>query len=206
MLIPDLFQKWNIQPTGIIHIGAHMCEERDIYAHAGLDDTKIIWIEGNPSIYERAKNTLPSSIQLYQGLISDKEEIVEFIVTNNFQSSSFLELKDHRNEHPDVYEIERLALLTCTLPQFYQKYNINGYNYDMLVMDIQGAELHALKGMGSSLNYFKYIYLEVNTKELYQSCGLLPEIQDYLARYNFEMKDINMTRHGWGDAYFCKIF
>lgn len=204
MLIPNLFQKWNIQATGIVHIGAHTCEERPIYANAGIDDSKIIWIEGNPSIYQHAKNSLPSTVQLYQGLISDKEDLVDFIVTNNFQSSSFLELKEHRREHPDVYEIQRLKLTTCTLPQFYENNNIDPSLYDFLAMDIQGAELHVLKGMSNLLNNFKHIYLEVNTKELYESCGLLPEIIEYLNNYNFEMKDINMTQHGWGDAYFCK--
>ena len=203
MSIPDLFQKWNIKCNGLIHIGAHECEERQIYANAGLNDTEVIWIEGNPSIYEKVKNNLPS-VQIYQGLISDKEEEVDFIITNNFQSSSFLELKEHLMEHPHVFELDRIRLTTTTLPNFCEKNNIDVSKYDFLVMDIQGAELHALKGMSNLLNNFKHVFLEVNTKELYAGCGLLPEIIEYLKLYGFEMRDIIMTQHGWGDAYFSK--
>lgn len=78
-------------------------------------------------------------------------------------------------------------------------------------MDIQGAELHALKGMTSILKYFKHIYMEVNTKELYEGCGVLEEVTNFLHVHGFVMKDINMTPHGWGDALFelknmCVIF
>jgi FkbM family methyltransferase len=204
MLIPDLFEKWNISPTGIVHIGAHDCEERAIYEKAGLDDTKVIWIEGNPLVYERTKKAVPDTVQLYRALVSDKEEDVDFIVTNNSLSSSFLELKEHLVEHPYVYEILRMKLKTTTLPQLYTSANIDPTKYDMLVMDIQGAELHALKGMGELVNSFTHIYLEVNTKELYKNCGLLDDVREYLEKYNFVIKDISMSEHGWGDAYFAK--
>jgi len=95
MLIPDCFEKFSIVPKGIIHIGAHMCEEREIYEKAGCDDTKVLWIEGNPRLCQFISQKFPT-VQLYNGLISDKEDDVEFIVTNNGQSSSFLELKEHK--------------------------------------------------------------------------------------------------------------
>jgi FkbM family methyltransferase len=204
MLIPDVFQKWNIHPKGLIHIGAHECEERSIYLNAGLNDSQIIWIEGNPNLYNYIKDNFTSTINIYQGLISDKEEPVEFIITNNSQSSSFLDLKLHKIEHPEVYEIERITVNTTTLPKLYEKNNIDETKYDFLAMDIQGAELLALKGMTSILHNFKWIYLEVNTKEIYESCGLLPEIIEFLSTYNFKINDINITVHGWGDALFIK--
>lgn len=44
--------------------------------------------------------------------------------------------------------------------------------------------------------------MEVNTKELYKGCGVLEEVVRFLSDYGFIMKDINMTPHGWGDAFF----
>lgn len=206
MLIPDLFQKWNIRAKGIIHVGAHFCEERSIYAESGCDDSKVIWIEGNPEIYEFIKRQAPPSIQLYHALISDGENDVDFIITNNEgMSSSFLELKEHLVEHPQCREHHRLKLRTTTIPKFLEKNGLDCADYDFLIMDIQGAELHALKGMNDLLPNFQHMYLEVNTKELYAGCGLLSEVLEFLGQHGFKLKDLNMTQHGWGDAYFSRL-
>jgi FkbM family methyltransferase len=199
MLIENVFKKHNIQPHGIVHIGAHECEEYEIYKNDAKCDN-IIWIEANPEVCHRVSNH-----RVYQYLISDTTgDEVDFIITNNNQSSSFLELKEHLIEHPNVIEQKRIKLKTITFDDFCTRENINRSLYDFLTMDIQGAELHALKGM--NLDNFKYIYLEVNTKELYKGCGLLHDIIDLLAKNNFHMADINMTQHGWGDALFIKKY
>ena len=204
MLIPNLFQKWNIRAKGIIHVGAHYCEERGIYANGGCDDSKVIWIEGNPEIYEGIIAS-PFPVKIYNALISDGEHDVDFIITNNDgMSSSFLELKEHLIEHPHCREAKRIQLKTMTLPQFLDKNSIDPANHDFLIMDIQGAELHALRGMEGILSNFNHMYLEVNTKELYAGCGLLHEIIDFLRPHGFVLRDILMTEHGWGDAYFSR--
>jgi hypothetical protein len=71
-------------------------------------------------------------------------------------------------------------------------------------MDIQGAEYLALQGMKDILKNFKGIFMEVNTKELYNGCALLDEIKEFLKPYGFVLKDLQMTKHGWGDGYFAK--
>ncbi len=198
MLIPEIFHKFGFSPKGIIHIGAHECEEIGIYTvYGGCNN--IVWIEANPDI----KNNIGQKV--YNAVISDKSgEDVEFIVTNNIQSSSFLELKDHLTEHPEVVESKRISLKTITLDDFVKEHGIDCNNYDFLAMDIQGAEFHALKGMTETLDKFKYIYMEVNTKELYKDCGLLHDVMKYLYDRNFIMIDIRLTPHGWGDALFIK--
>jgi FkbM family methyltransferase len=205
MLIENFFKKWNIRPTGIIHIGAHRCEERDIYLDAGCDDSRVIWIEGNTELYKEVRTELPT-VQLYNALIADEEKTVDFIVTNNDgMSSSFLELKDHLVYHPDCLEQKRLMnQKTTTLENFVIDHAINMTRYDFLAMDIQGCEYLALKGMTSLLKHFKGIYLEVNTSEIYKDCGQLREVTAFLRQYGFEMKDIYMTPYNWGDAYFSR--
>lgn len=206
MLIPDLFQKWSISPKGIIHIGAHKCEERDIYKNCGCDDSKVIWIEGNKELYDEMKSKLPT-IQIYNGIIADCIKTVDFIVTNNDgMSSSFLELKEHLVSHPDCLEAKRFTNVTSTtLMNLVSDNSINMNQYDFLVMDIQGAELHALKGMVDILNHFKGMYIEVNTKEMYSGCGLLDEVKNFLRAHGFELVDMFVYDHlGWGDAYFSR--
>ena len=72
-------------------------------------------------------------------------------------------------------------------------------------LDIQGAELLALKGAGEILKHIDYIYTEVNVNELYEGCALLPELESFLKKRGFKIFAIEMTQHGWGDAFFVKI-
>ena len=44
----SIIQKYG-KPNGIIHIGAHLMEERNDYINEGINN--IIWIEANPSIF-----------------------------------------------------------------------------------------------------------------------------------------------------------
>ena len=49
--------------------------------------------------------------------------------------------------------------------------------------------------------YAKALYLEVNEKELYKGCALLPELDAYLLTNGFQRVLTNMTCHGWETLY-----
>lgn len=202
MLIPfgTLVKKYRLNISGILHIGAHECEEKGDYNNYGISDNKIIWIEGNPVIANKMTEKVKN---VYNVLISDKEEEVEFIITNNGQSSSILELETHKKEHPHVFEIERKKLKTITISSFLETYNISPF-FNFINLDIQGAELLALKGMGDLLKNIDYIYSEVNEKYLYKNCALIKEIDEYLSQYGFKRIETSMTPHGWGDAFYMR--
>lgn len=198
--IDQLIKKYNLKINGILHVGAHLCEELQDYKNVGVNENDIIWIEGNVEIYNNIKNKVKN---VYNLLVSDKEEIVDFIITNNGQSSSILELDEHKKEHPHVHEIKRIKQKTETLQKFLDE-NIKDYHYNFLNFDIQGAELKALIGMGDYLNKVDYIYSEVNVKHLYKDCALIQEMDDYLSIYNFKRVETNILHHGWGDALYIK--
>lgn len=81
----------NIKIYGILHIGAHNCEELSFYNELGVKDTDIIWVDAiTKKVYEANKKSIPN---VYNALITDKDdEDVMFNVANNFQSSSVLEI------------------------------------------------------------------------------------------------------------------
>ncbi len=206
MLIPfsDLVAKYNIRGGKILHIGAHHCEERADYASHGYDDSKVVWLEGNPATAQEAKKMYPQA-EIYSAVVSDRDnQEVEFIITNNGQSSSILELDEHKREHPWVWETGRVRLRTVTVDSLFRMFHVNPSQFHFLNMDIQGAELLALKGMSSVLPYIKYAYLEVNEKHLYKDCALIPEIDAFLGRYGFVRQETAMTQYGWGDAFYVK--
>lgn len=203
MNIEDIFIKYNCKPIGIIHIGAHMCEEQSIYLKYVKSNDQIIWLEGNPQTYEKAKIKNPD-VNIYNALISNEETYVNFIVTNNICSSSILPLKEHITIHPEVLELKRQKLKTITFEQFVIENNIDMNMYDLLVMDIQGAELMALKGMTNLLDKFKYIFLEVSLVELYEGYCLFDDMIKFLNNYNFCLKAYEINKYQWGDAFFVK--
>lgn len=204
MLIPDIFSKFSYHPKGIIHIGAHLCEEREIYNRAGCNDDSIIWIEANPNTVDKARSMLPHSVKLYQAVISDHCGTVDFNVSNNDQSSSILPLGRHKVYHPDISYIDKMTLETITLPMFLSQNQQPIQKFDTLMMDIQGSELLVLKGALELIPYFRAIYLEVNTEEIYEGCGLLEDIKNLLEKYHFKMVDVHMTGFHWGDAFFVR--
>src|SRR5689334_10554287 len=94
--LESLVKKYAIKIKGIIHIGAHYCEERESYNNCGVTDDKIIWIEGQKKVYDAMKES-NKNIKIYNALISDtNDKEVELIVTSNSQSSSILELDEHK--------------------------------------------------------------------------------------------------------------
>ena len=89
------------KPRGIIHIGAHMREEKQAYVTNGVSD--ILWVEGNEKIY---KNSLPNGLLenelFFNEVISDTDgDTLEFKITNNGESSSILDLEKHKDFAPD---------------------------------------------------------------------------------------------------------
>ena len=58
--------------------------------------------------------------------------------------------------------------------------------------------------MGTLLNNFQYIYIEVNRKHLYKDCALVDDIDNYLKQYKFERVLTSWTDREWGDAFYIK--
>lgn len=201
--INEILLKYNIQINGVLHIGAHDCEELFFYRQLNILDANIIWID---AIKSKVEENISKGIQnIYHATITDMDDIdIEFNISNNVQSSSILEFGTHSQEHPSVVYIDKIIQKSITIDTFFKENNMDCTLYDFWNFDIQGAELLALKGSINSINSAKVIYLEVNEKELYKNCGLIGDIDLFLSQYNFIRVLTNMSIHGWGDAVYIK--
>jgi FkbM family methyltransferase len=195
-----LFQKYNIDFKGILHVGAHECEE--IYAYEKyISRNKILWIDALQDKVELSRQKY-SDILIEQAVVSDKYEIVKFNRSNNGQSSSILELGLHKVFHPQVWYTESFSCETKLLKDIICKYDIP---YNFINLDIQGAELKALKGMEEYLPNIDYIYTEVNSDYVYKDCALIGELDEYLGK--FGLKRVETEWCGdckWGDAFYIR--
>ena len=191
----------NIECKGALHLGAHECEELPFYSQIGVLAKDVTWVDAIPSKVEEAKaRGVPN---VYNAVVTDKDdEDVVFNVSNNGQSSSVLEFGTHSTEHPWVVYVDTLKQKSVTLNTFIERNGIDATKLTFWNFDIQGAELMALHGATKYIKYAKAMYLEVNEKELYKGCGLIGEIDAFLATYNFKRVLTRMTEHGWGDALY----
>ena len=128
------------KPKGIIHIGAHLMEERDSYISKELFNT--IWIEANPKIYDQISfiNGSEFGDRAFNFSITDADnEICNLMVTNNGQSSSILELGKHKIHHPHVFVQEIVQVQSKRMDSLIRDNNLDINRYDFINMDIQGA-------------------------------------------------------------------
>ena len=108
---------------GIIHVGAHLMQERDAYLNAGLTNT--IWIEGDPETYASIKyvNDLPNKEQALNYVVSDRDaHDVDFHIGG--QSSSLLEMDKHKIYHPGSGFKRTLKVSTKRLDTIIKEKNI----------------------------------------------------------------------------------
>jgi len=206
MLIPfekvkEILSLHKITVTGVFHLGAHECEELPFYNSLGVTNENVIWLDAISDKVEQAtKRGIPN---VYHAVVSDVDDaMVTFNISNNGQSSSLLEFGTHATEHPHVVYIDKIIQKSITINTFVERHRVNMSWCNFWNFDIQGAELIALKGATKYIHHAEAIYLEVNEKELYKGCGLINEIDDFLAQYNFKRVIKNITEHGWGDALY----
>jgi FkbM family methyltransferase len=192
-------------PSGIIHIGSHLLEERNSYLSNGVSN--IIWIEANTQIYNSTKYLINKKINenIFNYAICDKDnEVLELNITNNGQSSSILDLDKHKIYYPNIDVVSKINIESKRMDSLIKENLIDINNYNFVNIDIQGAELLALKGFGDILHNIKYIYTEINISYLYKNCCLVNEIDDYLNKYGFTRVETKLTEYEWGDALYAK--
>ena len=205
----DLVKKYNVVFKGILHVGAHECEEREAYNSKGISDSNIVWVDGNADLVIKMKEKgVP---HIHYELIDEVEHDVVFNITNNGQSSSILELGTHATMYPHIIVSERRVQRTITIEKLKEKESIDFTNLNFWNFDIQGAELLALKGAGDLLKYADALYLEVNTEEVYKKCARLNEMDDFLLTKGFTRVAVSIYKNGmgiedgWGDALYVRI-
>ena len=201
MLIPlhHLVSKYNIQFKGVLHVGAHECEELSDYERY-IPRNMILWVEALPGKVTLCKERYPN-VLIENAVVSDVVEDVSFKVSNNGQSSSILDFGLHSHYHPQVHYITAFNAKTTLLKDILPKYNIA---YNFLNFDIQGAELKALKGMEEYLPNVDYLYTEVNSDYVYKGCALIGELDDYLKPFGLHRVETAWTDCKWGDAFYMR--
>ena len=179
---------------GILHFGAHRGSEAASYEWFGK---KVYWFEANPKIFLDLKNNL--KVYPYQkaicALISDESDKIEtFKISNNDgASSSIFDFgylsSGSQTLWPNKKKLKMtniINLKTSTIDDLILKNKIEIKSYNHWVLDLQGAELLALKGADKSIEYCKSLFIEVSKGEVYQNAAQYHEIKEFLLKKGFK--------------------
>jgi FkbM family methyltransferase len=187
-----------VKPIGIVHVGANTCQELPLYLSHGIENR--IWIEPFVEL------EFPNGETIINVGIGDKNEEISVVyqASNNNESTSLLKPIKHIEMYNNInFNLAKIPTKIVTLEEVIKNNLGGGQNFNYLVLDIQGMELKALKGLGQYANHFDVIITEAYIDELYEDCGKITEIQELLGNYDM-VEFIAEPYKGWGDAAFIK--
>ena len=198
-----VYNKYNLNVSGIIHIGGHYGGEIGIYKSHNVNDIVLFEpLTSNFSVLNNVvKNTKGNIVAHQVALGNDNRKVTMNISSNEAQSSSILTPKVHLTAHPEV---------TFTGTEEVEMKKLDDYNYqnyNMIVIDVQGYELEVFKGATKTLNNIDYIYCEVNRDEVYEGNAQVEEIDEFLSTYGFKRVETQWYyTEVWGDALYMKDY
>ena len=196
----NLYKKYNMNITGIIHIGAHYGEELEEYQMNSISDVVLFEpLSSNFRILEQRAAQFNMNIIGHQVALGNcNGEVEMFLSSNQQESSSILKPKKHLEQYPHITFNDVESVLLCKLDDY-------GYqNYNFINMDVQGYELEVFKGSSETLKYVDYVYCEVNSDEVYEGNAFVEQLDEFLKPYNLNRVETEWLGDTWGDALYIK--
>jgi FkbM family methyltransferase len=179
-----------------------MAEESDQYR--SLHWGSVIWVEAQRELAEKLSKKFNGTNQrvIHTAVWDTNDLELNLNITNNSQSTSLLELGTHREAYPDIKVSKTELVKTSRIDSLFDEETIP----EFINIDIQGAEIQALKGFGELLHHVKYVYCEVNKKEVYVGCANVSEVDEYVKLFGFKRITTRWVPFkGWGDAFYVNL-
>jgi FkbM family methyltransferase len=123
--------------------------------------------------------------------VNQKETVTTWEDGNPGASSIF---KSNGTYTLEQYVQDEISVNCHRLDTVMQKQQIPGV--DIIWMDLQGAELLALKSLGDHLANVRYIQTEVSHKEIYSKQVMFSELHTLLMENGFALKN-ELSMEGW---------
>ena len=194
-----IFERINIHPKGIIHVGMwDFCEHA---CYTKLVGNKVIGVEANEFIYETMSKPVADrcGYKSFNEYLYKKDDIEkDFYLAND--GSSLYPGPTHWNKTNSV------KIKTKTLSTLIEQNSIDMNEYDFLNIDAEGAELDILSGFEKYLSYINVIDLETSYDDRHNSGASHNLIVEWLNERDFDLTEMSSSyqQQGWGDSLFVK--
>jgi len=194
----------------VFEFGARYCEDSLEFSKT-FPESIIYSFECNPATLDKCREivTQNNRIILIESAIGDFNGTTNFYPINKQktlttwsdgnQGASSL-FKASGNYPIEKYVQDEIQVPIKTAYTFINEMNIN--QIDILWMDIQGAELIALKGFGDKLKDVKIIHTEVEFFEIYDKQPLFDDINKFLLKNDFLFYGFSYRGEFAADAIF----
>ena len=199
--VSELSKYWNIAPTGVLHVGAHLGEEASDYEKFGW--APVIWVEAQPNLVKVLNSKLdPSKHKVVEAAIWEEDGVpLKLHIASNSQSTSLLNFGSHADSYPDITFVSEIDVSTKRLDSIIKPDEMPNF----INLDLQGVELSAIKSLGKLLLSVDYIYTEVNKNEVYEGGTLVTDLDEFLVVNGFKRASTRWyLREGWGDALYIR--
>jgi len=202
----------DVRLSGVIHVGAHRGE--NLGEHEALGANKIVWVEANPDVYKELLVTLENSTldnKTFCVACSDvDDEQVEFHIIYGEDAGHMVGNKGCSSLLKPVgkfesWHRETITQDTITLDSLLSRNNLDPKDYQLLEIDVQGAELLVLKGASTVLENVTYVSTEVTHYDPdYEGNAMFDTVKAFLNNAGFVHVDTKLYEANWGDALFVK--
>lgn len=195
---------FGVQPNGILHVGAHEAEELALYRAAGwLDRGGVIWVEAQSELARALERRLAgTNAKVIEAVAWDVDgEALELKIASNSQSTSVFEFGSHAASYPEIHFTDRRVVTGRRLDGLLTSDD----HFDFIALDVQGAELAVLRGLGDRLADARWVYTECQQRAVYRGAPEVTELDAFLGARGFERVATRWAgHHGWGDALYCR--
>jgi FkbM family methyltransferase len=189
----------------IFDIGSRDCEQ-SIEFYKAFPRAKIFAFECNPNTipicqknivpYSDRITLIPKAVQSYTGVckfypIDQKNTVTTWKDGNPGASSLFV----NNGTYPIEKYVQYETTVECTtLEDTMKEHGISKVDY--IWIDLQGAELIALRSMGNMISSVRFIHTEVSHKPMYNGQAMFTDINEFLLRNGFRLIN-GITFGGW---------
>jgi len=205
MNLKSLCSKYNVDVQGVIQVGASTGQE--LYEFLFLNPKRILMIEPIPQcvkeLRDRAKDY--PHITVVEKAITNFNGTASFAVTNNLWSSSLLPLYLHKTEFPSIKKTKEIKVVCSKLDSLLQELTLRPSDFNLLYVDVQGAELLVLKGATEVLTHIEAIHIEANYKELYKGCVLEPDLTKFLQDKGFKKMEMSIRKFQQNNILYVRM-
>ncbi|MCA9666702.1 MAG: FkbM family methyltransferase [Myxococcales bacterium] len=185
MSMRDILDTFGIPAHGIVYAGAHRGEHVDAFVAAGF--TSILAVEPNPELHAHLA-ALP--VIVVPAALGERDGSADYYAARGEQSL--------RNAiyppHFAGVSFVKSRVPCVTLEQLLAE---QPGRYNALYMNVQGAELAALRGAGERLADFDIVACEVNFVARYEDAALYPAVAAYLVEHG--LREVGLWRAPEGD-------
>lgn len=192
-LLEELLRGGELRPQGVLHLGAEWCQEAGLYG-----DADVLWAEASAENLPKARAALaayPRQKLVHAAVWHTDGLTVDFHIYNARSSNSLFVNQDMQKWYPRHEVVRTESVRTVTVDRLLQDHWSAATSPSLLVMDLQGAELHALTGAGRLLAdpALRHVCTEAVTEPLYRGGTLLEQLDELLTAYGF--RRVRQQRH-----------